>query len=233
MIGSNKPGSRLRNQYYLHLEIGLLLALVALIVAFQADFSTEESFRVRMDEQETVNMKQVQQTQQEKEPPPPPQPPVPMEVPNNQVIEQQNVDFDASIDLDQALDTGQQPPDPPEENEKKSKERTNEIFVAVEENPELIGGMASLREDVEYPAIAKKAGVEGRVIVRFVVGKDGSVQEPKVIRSVHSLLDKAALEAVKQQKFKPGKQRGRPVRVQMSLPVSFKIKEDGGQSGRS
>jgi protein TonB len=208
----------------LHLEIGLVLTLAVLIVAFQLDFSTEKSFHVQMDEQETVDMKQVQQTQQESEPPPPPRPPVPMEVPNNEVIEQRDVDFDASLDLDESLDTGQKPTAPSEKGEEESKDVEDEIFVAVEESPELIGGMAALREDVEYPRFARKAGVEGRVIVQFVVGKDGSVQDPTVIRGVHDLLDKAAVKAVKKQKFTPGKQRGRPVRVQMSLPVTFTLK---------
>jgi protein TonB len=229
MNGPSATASRLRHQYYLHLEIGLVLALVVLILAFRADFSTEESFRVQMEEQETVDMKQVQQTQQEKEAPPPPRPPVPMEVPNNQVVEQENVNFDASLDLDESLNTRQQPTAPSDEDEGETEDMEDEIFVVVEESPELIGGMASLREDVEYPQFAKKAGVEGRVIVQFVVGKDGNVQDPQVIRGVHDLLDKAAVKAVKKQKFKPGKQRGRPVRVQMSLPVSFKLKDKPAQ----
>lgn len=229
MNGPHKTGSSLQNQYYLHLEIGLILALAVLVVAFQIDFSPEESFRVQMDEQETVDMKQVQQTQQESEPPPPPQPPVPMEVPNSQVIEQQDVDFDASLDLDESLNTRQKPSAASDEGEEEAADVEDEIFVAVEESPELIGGMAALREAVEYPKIARKAGVEGRVIVQFVVDKDGNVQDPEVIRSVHSLLDKAAIKAVKQQKFKPGKQRDRPVKVQMSLPVSFKLKGKSAQ----
>lgn len=229
MIDSNKPGSGLRDQYYLHLEIGLLLSLVALILAFQADFSTEESFRVQMEEQETVDMKQVQQTQQQEEPPPPPQPPTPVEVPNNQVIKQENMNFDASLDLDESLDTRQQPTTPSEEDEEETEEVEDEIFVAVEESPELIGGMASLQEDVEYPKFAKKAGVQGRVIVQFVVDKEGNVQDPTVIRGVHDLLNKEAVRVVRNQKFKPGRQRGQPVKVQMSLPVTFKLKKKSVQ----
>lgn len=229
MNGPSKTGSRLRHQYYLHLEIGLVLTLAVLIVAFQLDFSTEDSFRVQMEEQETVTVRQIQQTQQESEPPPPPRPPVPMEVPNSQVIEQEDVNFDASLDLDESLDTRQKPSTASDEDEEEVENMEDEIFVAVEETPELIGGMASLREDAEYPRIARKAGVEGRVIVQFVVDKDGNVQDPRVIRGVHTLLDKAAIKAVKQQKFKPGKQRGRPVKVQMSLPVNFRLKDGPAQ----
>ncbi len=217
-----REGTSLRNQYYLHLEVGLVLSFALLIVAFQVDLSTSQDFRVQMEKQESVDLRQVQQTTQEAEPPPPPRPPVPVEVPNNKVVEQQDVDFDASLDMDRALDA-QSPPPSPEEEDKEESEEEREIFVVVEEQPELIGGMAALQKAVEYPKMARKAGIEGRVIVQFVVDEHGNVQNPTVTRGVHTLLNEAALEAVKKQKFKPGKQRGEPVKVQMSLPVSFEL----------
>ncbi len=223
-----KKGTRLQDQYFLNLEIGLLLSLALLVVAFQVDLSTSQDFRVQMEEQETVDMRQVQQTKQEAEPPPPPRPPVPMEVPNNQVVEQRDVNFDASLDMDQALDTGPAPPPPgDEDNGEDRPDEDDEIFVVVEEQPELIGGMAALQKAVEYPQLAKKAGIEGRVIVQFIVDKNGNVQDPNVTRGVHRLLNEAAIQAVKKQTFRPGKQRGEPVKVKMSLPVSFRL-----ESGR-
>jgi len=215
-----KEGADLRKQYPLYVEIGLVLSLALLIVAFRADFSNESSFQVQMEEQETVDMKQIQQTQQEKEPPPPPKPPVPQEVPNNEVIENQDVDFDASLDMDERLDTSQGPPQDEEEEE----EEEQEIFMVVENQPELVGGMKALQQSVEYPEFAKKAGIEGRVIVQFVVDEQGDVQDPKVTRGVHKLLNEEAIRAVKEQKFKPGKQRGQAVKVQMSLPVTFRLR---------
>ena len=214
-----KDGADLRSQYPLYVEIGMVLALALLIVAFRVNMSTQSSFKVQMEEQETVDMKQIQQTQQEKEPPPPPKPPVPQEVPNNEVIEQDDVDFDASLDMSESLDTNQGPPDTGEEEE----EEEQEIFMVVENQPELIWGMNSLREAVQYPDFAKKAGIEGRVIVQFVVDKEGNVTNPKVVRGVHKMLNEAAVEAVKKQKFTPGKQRGEAVKVQMSLPVTFRL----------
>ncbi|ABC45602.1 TonB [Salinibacter ruber DSM 13855] len=163
-------------------------------------------------------MKQIQQTQQEKEPPPPPKPPVPQEVPNNEVIENET-DFDASLDMDERLDTSQGPPDDGEEEE----EEEQEIFMVVENQPELVGGMRALQQSVEYPEFAKKAGIEGRVIVQFVVDEQGNVKNPKVTRGVHKLLNEEAVKAVKEQSFKPGKQRGQAVKVQMSLPVTFRL----------
>ena len=212
-------GADLRSQYPLYVEIGLVLSLALLIVAFRVNMTTQSSFKVQMEEQETVDMKQIQQTKQEKEPPPPPKPPVPVEVPNNEVIDQEDVDFDASLDMDESLDTSQGPPDTGDDEE----EQEQEIFMVVENQPELIGGMKALQESVTYPEFAKKAGIEGRVIVQFVVDKQGNVQSPKVIRGVHKLLNEEAIKAVKDQKFKPGKQRGQPVKVQMSLPVTFRL----------
>jgi len=213
-----KEGADLRSQYPLYVEIGLVLSLALLIVAFRVNMTTQSSFKVQMEEQETVDMKQIQQTQQEKEPPPPPKPPVPQEVPNNEVIEDQDVDFDASLDMDESLDTSQGPPQDDEEEEEEQ-----EIFMVVENQPELIGGMKALQESVDYPEFAKKAGIEGRVIVQFVVNEQGNVVDPKVVRGVHKLLNEEAVKAVKAQKFKPGKQRGKPVKVQMSLPVTFRL----------
>jgi protein TonB len=143
---------------------------------------------------------------------------VPQEVPNNEVIEDQDVDFDASLDMDESLDTSAPPPDDSEEEEEEQ-----EIFMVVENQPELIGGMKALQESVTYPDFAKKAGIEGRVIVQFVVDEKGNVTNPKVVRGVHKLLNEEAIKAVKDQKFKPGKQRGKPVKVQMSLPVTFRL----------
>ena len=213
-----KDGADLRKQYPLYVEIGLVLSLTLLIVAFRADLSNESSFKVQMEEQETVDMKQIQQTQQEKEPPPPPKPPVPQEVPNNEVIENKT-DFDASLDMDERLDTSQGPPQDEEEEEEEQ-----EIFMVVENQPELIGGMRALQQSVDYPEFAKKAGIEGRVIVQFVVDEQGNVKDPKVTRGVHKLLNEEALKAVRDQRFKPGKQRGEAVKVQMSLPVTFRLR---------
>lgn len=99
----------------------------------------------------------------------------------------------------------------------------DETFVIVEQMPELVGGLASIMQDLRYPEVAKNAGVSGRVIVQFIVDKDGNVVDPEVVRGVGSGLDEAALEAVRKAEFKPGMQRGEPVRVKMSLPVTFKL----------
>lgn len=99
-----------------------------------------------------------------------------------------------------------------------------DFFVAVEDHPELIGGLRALQAQINYPEEARRAGIEGQVIVQFIVNENGNVEDAEVIRGVHPLLDEAALEGVRQHaEFRPGKQRGRPVRVQFSLPVVFRL----------
>lgn len=210
----------LRNRYPLYIEIGLVLTLGILIVAFRVDWSPDNDFEIVMPEQEQINMEEIQQTKQIEQPPPPPKPPVPVEVPNDEILEDDELDLDASLDLDEPIAETPPPPPPAEEEE----EEEPEIFVIVEQMPELIGGLASIQKKINYPEIAKKAGVEGRVIVQFVVDEQGNVQDPQVVRGIGAGCDEEAIRAVKQAKFEPGKQRGKAVKVKMSLPITFKLK---------
>ncbi len=210
----------LRRRYPLYIEIGLVITLALLIVAFRLDLSADDSFEVVMQEQEVVQMEEVQQTQQIEKPPPPPRPPVPVEVPDDEILEDDDLDLDASLDIDEPL-ADLPPPPPPAEKEE---EPEPEIFVIVEDMPQLIGGLGSLQKKIRYPEIAKKAGVEGRVIVQFVVDEQGRVVDPVVVRGIGAGCDEEAIRAVSQARFKPGKQRGKPVKVKMSLPITFKLK---------
>lgn len=209
----------IRKRYPIYIEIGLIVALLLLIVGFRANWTSDSDFEVVMEEQETVELEEVQQTKQETQPPPPPRPPVPVEVPNDQELEDQNLDLDATLDLDETLEETSPPPPEPEDDGGDEQE----VFMVVEEQPELIGGMSALNEEVEYPDFARKAGIEGRVFVQFVVDENGNVTQPTVLRSPHKLLSEEALRVVKEMKFKPGKQRGKSVKVKMSLPVTFKL----------
>jgi protein TonB len=121
----------------------------------------------------------------------------------------------ADFDLDDRMSM---PPPPAEEEEPEE-----DFFVVVEEMPELIGGLASIQSNIEYPEMARRAGIEGRVYVQFIVNERGEVEDPRVIRGIGGGADKEALRAVRQAKFRPGMQRGRPVRVQYSLPVVFRL----------
>lgn len=103
-----------------------------------------------------------------------------------------------------------------------------EVFMVAEQMPEYPGGMKEmlkfLQENVKYPENAMKNNVQGRVIVQFVVEKDGTPTEFKVLRSVDPDLDAEALRVMKAMpKWKPGMQKGQVVRVKFTVPVSFKL----------
>ena len=103
-----------------------------------------------------------------------------------------------------------------------------QIFQVVEEMPSFPGGdaecMRFLNKNIKYPTIAQENGIQGRVILQFVVNKDGSIVDVVVARSVDPYLDKEAVRVVNMMpKWKPGKQRGKPVRVKFTLPVTFRL----------
>lgn len=99
----------------------------------------------------------------------------------------------------------------------------DEVFVAVEEQPRIAGGIARLQSRLRYPADAYSAGVEGRVFVQFLVTRQGRVVNPRVTRGVHPSLDAEALRVVQTAQFEPGRQNRQTVCVQMSLPITFRL----------
>jgi len=115
-----------------------------------------------------------------------------------------------------------------EKKEEKPKEVKEEIHTLVEQMPQFPGGDAALMKylssHINYPPMAAENNVQGKVILQFVVEKDGRVGEVKIARSVDKDLDKEAIRVVKSlPKFTPGRQNGYPVRVWYTLPVNFKL----------
>ncbi|MDX1638219.1 MAG: energy transducer TonB [Balneolaceae bacterium] len=212
-----KPEADLRNYYILFIEIGLVVVLFIFLVASKLQIYQKQKELDLTMEQEVVQMEEIVQTKHQERPPPPPRPPVPVEVPNDAVIEDQILDIDAELDLQESLEL----PPPPAEKEQEQEEE--DFFIVVEQMPQLKGGLAGLQECVKYPEMARRAGIEGRVIVQFVVNENGEVENPRVVRGIGGGADEEALRCVKQATFEPGRQRGVPVRVQYSLPVIFKL----------
>ncbi len=210
-----KPEADLSKYYTIFLQLGLILTLAIFIIAVKVDISSVGPEEYVLEEQEIVEMEEIIQTRQIETPPPPPRPPVPVEVPNDEIIDDVDIDISSDWDLDDRLEM----PPPPEEEEQPEED----FFVVVEQMPELIGGLASIQENIRYPEMARRAGIEGRVYVQFIVNEEGEVEDPQVIRGIGGGADEEALRAVRQAKFKPGMQRGRPVRVQYSLPVVFRL----------
>ncbi len=212
--------NNLRNYYTILLEVGLILALLIMTVLVRVNFTTDSNDEVIVEEQEVVEMEEIVQTKQQESVPPPPRPPVPVAVPNTEIIEDVDINIDAEIDFSSQMDM---PPPPPQEEEA-TEDEEDDFFVLVEEMPELIGGLQALQKEVEYPERALRANIEGRVYVQFIVNEKGEVENPKVVRGIGGGCDEEALRVVKLAKFKPGMQRGRPVRVQYNLPVIFMIR---------
>lgn len=210
-----KPEADLRQYYTIFLELGLIITLLVFLVGAKVNFASEPQKIDLTTEQEVVEMEEVIQTKQVEKPPPPPRPPVPVQVPNDEIIEDVIINLDAELNLDQPLEMPPPPAAPEEEEES--------FFIVVEQMPELIGGLAELQKSIRYPEMARRAGIEGRVIVQFIVNEQGKVEEPRVMRGIGGGADEEALRCVQQAEFKPGRQRGQPVRVQYSLPVVFKL----------
>ena len=110
----------------------------------------------------------------------------------------------------------------------KPKEEENKVFDVVEQMPSFPGGMSALmnylNNNIKYPVIAEENGIQGRVIVQFIVGKDGHISDVKVAKSVDPSLDKEAVRVVKAMpKWIPGKQNGQAVTVRYTLPVTFRL----------
>jgi len=211
------PIADLRLKYRKTFEISLIIALALMIVAFKF-FPDMKTQQIKLEgPQELFTVEDIQQTKQENRPPPPPKPPIPIEAPSEDVLEDIEIG-ETELDVNAEMEA---PPPPPKVEKKVEEEPT--YFVAVEEMPEPIGGIKAIQEKIVYPEIAKRAGVEGKVYILAFVDESGNVTKAQILKGIGAGCDEAALDAVLKTKFKPGKQRGKPVRVQVSIPVVFKL----------
>ncbi len=168
---------------------------------------------------------EIQQTSQETTPPPPP--PAVQEVEVLNIVEDDKEVASVEINTEDDKDVEviiQAPVETPVEEEEEEV-----VFVVVETMPEFPGGQAELMKyiatNIKYPVIAQENGIQGRVICQFVVNKDGSIVDVEVVRSGgDASLDKEAVRVVKSMpKWKPGKQRGKAVRVKYTVPINFRL----------
>lgn len=217
MALKKNPKVDLRRKYKRFFEISLIISLFFLVIAFKYFPVIESDTILSEGAQELFQVEDIQQTKQENRPPPPPKPPIPIEAPSDDVLEDIEIG-DTEIDFDQEI---QAPPPPPKEEKKIEEEPV--YFVAVEEMPEPIGGIAAIQSKIVYPEIAKRAGVEGKVYVLAFVDEGGNVTKVEIAKGLGAGLDEAAMGAVRLTKFKPGKQRGKPVKVQVMIPIVFRL----------
>lgn len=105
-----------------------------------------------------------------------------------------------------------------------SQDSERELFVAYDQPPQPVGGFAAVQKNLIYPTIARKAGIEGRVVVNVLVSERGEIDEVKILQSLgDNGCDKAAIAAVKSTKWQPALSNGKPVKVWVGIPIIFKL----------
>lgn len=205
----------------LYIQIGLVLGLSLILFAFEWK-SYDRVIEVVQDIQgEIIEQIEIVQTQRNEPPPPPP----PQQVTTILNIVDDKIVIDNDLEIDADADDHVEEYSYVEEVEEKEVVEA-EIFTVVEENPMFPGGdearMNFLRENIKYPQMARESGIQGTVYVTFVVEPSGSITNIKILRGIGGGCDEEALRVVRQMpKWKPGKQRGKSVRVQFNMPIRF------------
>ena len=223
MEEKKSPKANLETKNLTFILIGMMISLAVAWTVFEIKSYDKREIADIGRTAEVVEEEMVEITKQE-------QKPQPVEVPKQttqiQVVEDdvevEDVEINAEVDQNEVIEEYVAPEVEEEEIEEA------EIFTVVEEMPEFPGGMAKLAEylakNIKYPQLARESGIQGRVFINFVVENDGSVTNVKVMRSLGGGCDEEAVRVVKSMpKWKPGKQRGKPVRVSYNLPVNFKL----------
>lgn len=208
--------------------MGMIVGLAVLFVGFE--WSDRDVQVVQSDGvADIIAEEEVEITRPENTPPPPPPPPPPAaaEVLNvvDDNVELADVDIISSEDDQTAKQTQVYTPPAVVEEEEESAQT---IFTVVEKMPEFPGGtsalMSYLAKSIKYPVIAQENGIQGRVSCSFVINKDGTIVDAEVLRGVDPSLDKEALRVINTMpKWTPGQQRGKPVRVKYTVPVTFRL----------
>ena len=208
------------------LMIGLVISLSIMFVALEWTQKDEVDDEVAYTTVSFVPDEMIPITLPEKKTVPPP----PAAVTKAEIIEIVDDDADVDDDIMASIEDNQEWFDPQEYDYVvvEPEPEPDEVFMVVEDQPEFPGGTAALleylRKNIKYPAICRENNIQGRVIVTFVVNKDGSIVDIEVAKSVNPSLDKEAIRVISQMpKWKPGSQRGKPVRVKYSVPVNFRL----------
>ena len=225
MEEKKSPKANLENKKVMFTQIGLIISLLIAWMAFEhKSYDKREIDPSLLRQTEVVEEEMVEITKQEE---PKPQPvEVPKQTTQLEIVEDdvevEDIEINADVDQNEVIEEYV----PVEVEEEEVQEQ--EIFQIVEEMPAYPGGDQKLMEfiakGIKYPQIARETGIQGRVFVGFVVEPDGSVSNVKVLRGIGGGCDEEAMRVVKSMpKWKPGKQRGKAVRVSYMLPVNFKL----------
>ena len=225
------PKANLENKKLLFKEIGLIIALLFVLGAFE--WSTKEKEVSTLEEQNQVVVEDEVIPITQETPPPPP------EAPKEPILSDVIDIVDDNIKVDETLLLTTEDDNSlgveikeyvPGNQEEEIVEEEEIPFAVVEEKPKFKGGDQNeftkwVYSQVVYPEIAKENGVQGRVMLTFTVNTDGSVSDVKVLRGVDSSLDKEAVRVVSSSpKWSPGKQRNKPVKVKFTFPIIFQLR---------
>jgi protein TonB len=215
----------LENKKGLFLQIGLVVTLAVVLIAFEwksYDRVVEIVDRgpAEMDEEMII---QTDHT------PPPPPPPPPQEITTELEIVADDAEIEKEVEISAEADERvaiEVYIAPVVEVEAEEDEAT--VFIVVEDNPEFPGGEAArmrfLQNNIKYPPIARETGIQGTVFIQFVVERDGSITDVQIVRGLGGGIDEEAIRVVRMMpRWQPGKQRGRPVRVQFMMPIRFTL----------
>jgi protein TonB len=225
METKKNPRVDLERKKRLFFEIGLAISLLLTLVAFKYK-KYEKPTRTNLTAQAVNYTDEVVEITRQKQPElPKPAPTTKMEIVDDNVDTPDDPKIDVEVNPNQPTETFVVPQ--PKDDEPQIPDQ--EIFVFVEEQPEFPGGeealMNYLASNLRYPEQAKELDIQGTVIIEFVVETDGSVTNVVVKRGIGGGCDEEAVRVVKSMpKWKPGKQRGKPVRARYNLPVRFQLK---------
>ena len=223
MEAKKNPKADLNKKTGLFLNIGLVVSLLLVITAFEWRFYDDgELMDLGQVSDEFEDVMEIPPTEQPPPPTPKIQQPEIIEVPDEEEIEEE-IEVDLDVEITEETVVEDIVFDEPVEEEV-----AEEIFTIVEDQPAPKGGMAAFYEYVgkklKYPAQARRMGIEGKVFVEFVVDKDGTITDVKAIKGIGAGCDEEAIRVIQASpKWNPGKQRGRPVKVRMILPITFKL----------
>lgn len=220
----------LENKRLLFTEIGLVVALLAVWGAFEYTTKDAKVSTLEVGEQ-VVEVEDMVPITQETPPPPETAPKIPVLSDQIDIVDDEiKIDDDMFQNLEDNPNMGVEIMDYIEDVKDEVVEDDAIPFQLVEEKPSFNGGDANefskwVNARLVYPEIAKENGVQGRVTLQFTVNADGTVSNVKVLRGVDSSLDKEAVRVVSSSpKWKPGKQRDRPVKVTYTFPVIFQLR---------
>ena len=206
----------LRRKYRRYFEFSLILSLSLIIAAFKLSPKDGNSSENINQTQDLITIENIINTVQKPKLPPPPIP-APVLVDPDEVPQEIELD-DVEIDLDAQIGPPPPPRDPPGAIEEPI------IFVAVEEMPYPIGGIQAIQEKVHYTEFGRRAGIKGTVYIEAIIDEEGNVINAMIKKGIGGGLDEEALDAVLNTKFVPGKQRGKPVKVKLVIPIKFVLR---------